>query len=81
MILCDVTYDRESQSGATRGSAPSSIDPIEPLEDPPDVTSGNAVPLIGDEYLDEALVDAESNLDLAAGIAVLHGVLDEIAER
>ena len=58
-----------------------SVDTVEALEDPVEVASGDADALVGDHDLDRLVVDTGAHLDDVAVVAVLDGVLDQVADR
>ena len=57
VVAGDVTDDREAEPGAAGRPRPCPVDPVEPLEDAVEVTSGNADPGVGDRQGDPPVGD------------------------
>ena len=80
MIVGDVTDDGEAEAGTTGVAAAGPIDAIEPLEDAIEVAGGDADAPIGDVDRDAVVAPDGGHPHLAAGLAVLDGVVDEVAD-
>ena len=77
-----VAHDGQPEPGAARLAAAGPVDAVEALEDPVEVAGRDADARVGDDAVDDTVrrrcVDTH---DLAARLAVLHRVVDQVAER
>ena len=76
-----VAHDREPEPSAAGVPAARLVDTVEPLEDPVVVGGRDADAVVGDHELGELALDAHADLHGRPGLAVLHGVLDQVAQR
>src|SRR3954454_720978 len=72
--------DGQSEAGPTGRPAAGAVDSVETLEDAVEIALGNAHALIGDADLHPVADAPGAHLDRRAGLAVLHGVLDQVAD-
>ena len=74
--------DRQTEARAAGVPAPRPVDAVEALEDAVEVAGRDADPVVGDHQLDPRDPRrGHAHLDARARLAVLDGVLDEVAER
>ena len=74
--------DGEAQPGPAGGPRARGVDAVEALEDPQLVVRGDAVPLVGDDELDDVARDrAHGHGDPGVRLAVGDGVADEVGDR
>ena len=76
----DVAHDRQAEARPTGVAAARLVDAVEALEDPVEVAARDARALVGDHELDPRPDDTGPDLDEAADLAVLDGVLDQVAD-
>ena len=74
-------HDGEAEARATRVAAARLVDAVEALEDPIEITLGDADPLVGHHDLHPRPGRPAANLHDTAVLAVLDGILDEVADR
>src|SRR5665647_1598341 len=80
VVGTDVLDNGQSQTGATRGSGPSGVDAVEPLENPRLLALGNALALVGDRDLDKLIRRTHADRYPGARRGVVDGVADEVAD-
>jgi hypothetical protein len=76
-----VTHDRQPETGAAGVPAAGLVDAVEALEDPIVVAGGDPDPVVGDHQLGHGALHPHADLHRRARLAVLHRVLDQVAER
>ena len=81
VVAGDVAHDRQAETRAAGRPAARPVDAIEPLEDTVEVALRDADALVGDADLDPVVDTPGANLHRAARLAVLDGVLDQVADR
>src|SRR5690606_38980942 len=77
----DVADYRQAQTGAAGLSAASTIDPVEPFEDPLQITGGDARSVVRDRQVHPGTVGARREVHRTAGLGVLHGVVEQVVGR
>jgi hypothetical protein len=80
VIVGHVANDGETEAGAAGIATASTVNSIEPLEDPIEVAPRDPNALVGDHHLDRCIVDAHSHLHGATTMAVLDGILDQVPD-
>ena len=75
-----VADDGEAEAGAAGLAAAGLVDPVEALEDPLEVAGRDADAVVGDGDLDLVALGGGLDLDRAAGVGVLHRVVEQVGD-
>src|SRR6476620_5346973 len=76
-----VAHDGQAQAGAARLPAAGPVDAVEALEDAVEVARRDADAVVPHDDVDPRAVRMGGHLDGAAGVGVLHAVLDQVGHR
>src|SRR5205085_9497304 len=74
----NVTDDRQAQPGAAGLPAAGPVDAVEALEDPFEVTGGDADALVGHAHHDPLALDGGLQFDHRSRLRVLDGVVEQV---
>ena len=81
MVGADVLDDGQPEAGAAGGARAGGVDAVEPLEDASLLGLGDALALVADVDLDQAVLAPDADGDLGAVAGVVDGVADQVADR